>query len=89
MINQAYQFATPINWPFAINLGSPNGYAFLNLPGRRAISWNVEPEREERIVWQCGRLILTRPETIDEETDRLYDESEAAWEAYCSDFYSF
>ena len=89
MISQTYRFAVPMGWPVCLNLGSPNGYAFLNLPGRRAIAWNLDPEQEERIIWQCGRLILTRPETADEETERLYDEAEAAWEEYCSDLFSY
>lgn len=76
MIN-LQQFATPIGWPVCLRLGSPNGFAFLCLPAGHAIAWNVDPEPEERVAWQCGHLVLTRPETELEESERLYDEAEA------------
>ena len=83
------QFTMPMGWPVCLRLGSPNGFAFLCLPAGHAIAWNVDPEPEERVAWQRGHLVVTRPETELEESERLYDEAEAAWEDYCSDFYSY
>lgn len=74
------QFCTPSGWPICLHLGGPHGFAYLHLPGDQWIQWNLKPEREERVSWSYGLLSIVRPETPDEEEERLNNESEAAWE---------
>ena len=80
-----FQFTAPQYIPFSFRLGGPNGCAFIRLPGFWYVAWNLEPEYDEQVVWECGKLNLTRPETDEEREDRLMSEEEAlAMEAEAS-----
>lgn len=83
------RFTQPLWWPFSFRLGSRHGFAYCKLPANRYISWNLEPDWNERVVWECGPLNITRPETAEEEEERLYAEKEAAYEEHCHSFYSY
>ena len=89
LINAPRQFTTPRFWPLSFRLGSPYGFAFVNLPGGFSIAWNLANEPEERTVWQFSRLTLTRLETEEEQQERLLAWEEEAYEARCADFYSY
>ena len=56
--------------------------AFLRLPNGRFISWDMDTDYDERVVWEAGPLRITRPETAEECQDREEGEAEAAWERY-------
>ena len=80
-------FSQPFWLPWSINVlanrhkaGEVWVYAWLRLPGWRFISWNVPPDYDERVVWQCGSLVVTRPETSEERDEREQDQAEAAAE---------
>ena len=71
------QLTTPECILFSFRLGSPHGSAFIRLPGFWYVAWNLEPDYDEQVVWECGKLNLTRPETDEEREDRLMGEEEA------------
>jgi len=85
------QFRQPAWWPFSLRLGGPYGFAYCRIPGSdfRFISWNVQPDSDERVVWQSGLLNITRLETDEERDERLETEAEADYEAMCADHYSY
>ena len=52
-------------------------HGYVRLPGWHFLSWNMEPDAEERIVWSLGSLVLTRPETAEEKEEREEGEAQA------------
>jgi hypothetical protein len=71
------QRAMPMGWPVCLNVSALGGlYGWLLLPRGWAISYNVDPELEERVVWERGQFTLTRPETEDEYLERQYEYDE-------------
>lgn len=84
-----YQFITPQWIWFSLRLGGPNGFAYTRLPGGLYLAWNLEPDYDERIVWQWSKFTLTRLETEMEREEREDAEAEAEYEAYLADHYSY
>ena len=89
MTQNLFQFSQPNWWPLSLRLGGPHGFAYVKLPAGRFLSWNLAPDHDEVIEAEWLRFTVTRLETDEEEEARLDSESEAAYEAYCADFYSY
>jgi len=88
-MSDLFKFITP-NWiPLCLRLGGPHGFAWVKLPARRYLCWNLDPDHDEVIEAEWLRFTVTRPETAEEEEARLEAEAEAAYEAHCADFYSY
>ena len=57
--------------------GSARIYWYISLPSSWFLSLGLVPDYDERLVWNCGSLRLTRPETNKEREER--EEGEAEW----------
>lgn len=62
-------------------------YAYIRLPGYRFLSWNMEPDYDEILVWFFGPIRFTRPETQEEQKEREAEEALAAAESADRDRY--
>lgn len=47
--------------------------------GPFCLAWRVSPEVDEVVIWEAGKLVLTRPETPAEQEAREEGEAEAAF----------
>ena len=84
-----YQFVTPNYIPFSLRLGGKHGFAYTRLPRGLYLAWNLEPDYDERVVWEWSKFTLTRRETEEEREEREEAEAEAAYEAEVADYYSY
>ena len=71
------------------NAAAGGCWGWVLLPNGRSIAWNLPAETGETEVARWGIFGYYRPETPQEERDRLEGEEEAAYEAWCADFYSY
>jgi hypothetical protein len=65
---------------FDVHLAGPNRRFYLALGGHWYLQWRMPADWEERVVWQAGDFMITRPETEEEAEERLEAEAEAAME---------
>ena len=86
---QLFQFRQPLWWPFSLRLSGPHGFAYCKLPAGRFLSWNLDPDHDERVEFLLGKLTITRLETDEEEQERLDAEAEEAYLADIADHYSY
>lgn len=63
-----------------VRLAGPNRRFYLALGGYWYLQWRMPADCEERIAWQAGNFMITRPETEEEAQERLEAEAEAAME---------
>ena len=62
--------------PWSFRLGSVHPYFYFPLGGGRYLQWNLLPDADEGVAWEMGRWAITRPETPEEEAERLEIEEE-------------
>ena len=63
-----------------IHPGKTSVYWYVHLPGQIYLSWDMDADYDERLVWGCGKLRLTRFETDQEREEREEGEARAAAE---------
>lgn len=75
---------------FRFMIGRHSGASlYLAIGGGRYIQFNLGTDPEERVAWQFGPWMITRPETEEEAEERAYGEEEQAYQDWCADFYSY
>jgi hypothetical protein len=77
---------SPLHINYRAGWNGPRGW--LLLPHGWALSYGVAVDTEERLVWQWGRWLLTRPETPLEREEREEGEAEAAFMEYEANRYT-
>lgn len=75
---------------FRLMAGRSSGVnLYVAIGGGRYLQFNLDAEPDERVAWQLGPWMITRPETEKEAEERTYDEEEQAYLDWCADFYSY
>jgi hypothetical protein len=75
-----YPFTKPLWWPIDINCTAKGGLRFyFFLPFGLCLQTSFFLEVEDVVLWQRWGLILTRPETAEEEELRIEAWQEAAF----------
>ena len=64
-------------------------YGWLKLGRDWYLNLGSVKDEGEFIVCRIGQLFITRPETLEEQAEREYDECEANYQDWCSSFYSY
>ena len=74
-----HQQAAYLCSPISLRMTAPCPHAWIAVGGGRFLSWNLEPDFDEVVVWQSGKFCLTRPETEQEQQDREDADAEIDW----------
>lgn len=77
-----------LGW-FGFTLSRADGLTWYVRVGSGFLAYGTPADYDEVVAWQAGPLVLTRAETDEERRDREEGEAEAAYEEWCSGFYSY